>query len=188
MSRNSNGVSVDLAGTAEWSEVVAKVRSALEEKRAAVRSRHARGPPRPDRSDALSWSLIRDKDLMLAEAEQAARLAGDTWVEKLELGLSPPRPETSEAVADPMPFQNPYMVSHPPLLYLGYVGLAVPFAFAMGSLLSVATEERWIVATRRSTSSPGRRSASASSWVRTGRISRSAGAATTPGTPSRTQP
>src|SRR5919204_6253540 len=28
--------------------------------------------------------------------------------------------------------QNPYMAIHPPLLYLGYVGLTVPFAFAMG--------------------------------------------------------
>src|SRR5207253_1880209 len=31
--------------------------------------------------------------------------------------------------------QNPYMLAHPPLLYLGYVGLTVPFAFAMGALL-----------------------------------------------------
>ena len=45
--------------------------------------------------------------------------------------------------------QNPYMVAHPPLLYLGYVGLAVPFAFAMGALLAGRTDERWIVATRR---------------------------------------
>jgi cytochrome c-type biogenesis protein CcmF len=45
--------------------------------------------------------------------------------------------------------QNPYMLAHPPLLYLGYVGLTVPFAFAMGALLSGKTDERWIVATRR---------------------------------------
>ncbi len=45
--------------------------------------------------------------------------------------------------------QNPYMMSHPPMLYLGYVGLSVPFAFAMGALLSGRTDERWIVATRR---------------------------------------
>jgi cytochrome c-type biogenesis protein CcmF len=41
------------------------------------------------------------------------------------------------------------MVAHPPMLYLGYVGLAIPFAFAMGALLSGRTDERWIVATRR---------------------------------------
>jgi cytochrome c-type biogenesis protein CcmF len=45
--------------------------------------------------------------------------------------------------------QNPYMLAHPPMLYLGYVGLTVPFAFAMGALLSGRTDERWIVATRR---------------------------------------
>ena len=45
--------------------------------------------------------------------------------------------------------QNPYMLAHPPLLYLGYVGLSIPFAFAMGALLSRRTDERWIVATRR---------------------------------------
>jgi cytochrome c-type biogenesis protein CcmF len=45
--------------------------------------------------------------------------------------------------------QNPYMMAHPPLLYLGYVGLTVPFAFAIGALLARRTDERWIVATRR---------------------------------------
>ncbi len=45
--------------------------------------------------------------------------------------------------------QNPYMLAHPPMLYLGYVGLTVPFAFAMGALLSGRTDERWIVVTRR---------------------------------------
>ena len=45
--------------------------------------------------------------------------------------------------------QNPYMVAHPPFLYLGYVGLTVPFAFAMGALLAGRADERWIVATRR---------------------------------------
>ena len=32
--------------------------------------------------------------------------------------------------------QNPYMVAHPPMLYLGYVGLSIPFAFAAGAMLS----------------------------------------------------
>jgi cytochrome c-type biogenesis protein CcmF len=45
--------------------------------------------------------------------------------------------------------QNPYMLAHPPLLYLGYVGLAIPWAFAMGALLAGQTDERWIVVTRR---------------------------------------
>src|SRR3954467_4646047 len=45
--------------------------------------------------------------------------------------------------------QNPYMMIHPPLLYLGYVGLTIPFAFAAGALLSGRTDERWTVVTRR---------------------------------------
>ncbi len=61
--------------------------------------------------------------------------------------------ETQPAPADGLglnpSLQNPYMVAHPPMLYLGYVGLTVPFAFAVGALLSGRTDERWIVATRR---------------------------------------
>ena len=45
--------------------------------------------------------------------------------------------------------QNPYMMIHPPMLYLGYVGLTIPFAFAMAALASRRTDERWIVASRR---------------------------------------
>jgi cytochrome c-type biogenesis protein CcmF len=45
--------------------------------------------------------------------------------------------------------QNPYMMIHPPMLYLGYVGLTIPFAFAMAALASRRLDERWIVATRR---------------------------------------
>ena len=58
----------------------------------------------------------------------------------------PAPPEGNGMVAS---LQNPYMLAHPPMLYLGYVGLAVPWAFAMGALLSRRTDERWIVATRR---------------------------------------
>src|SRR5579863_2334229 len=41
------------------------------------------------------------------------------------------------------------MVIHPPILYLGYVGFAVPFAFAMGSLITKQRGEAWIHTTRR---------------------------------------
>ncbi len=45
--------------------------------------------------------------------------------------------------------QNPYMVAHPPTLYLGYVGLAVPFAFCMAALLARRADAQWIDTTRR---------------------------------------
>jgi len=41
------------------------------------------------------------------------------------------------------------MAIHPPLLYLGYVGMTVPFAFAIGALLSGRLDAAWIRATRR---------------------------------------
>jgi cytochrome c-type biogenesis protein CcmF len=45
--------------------------------------------------------------------------------------------------------QNPYMLAHPPMLYLGFVGLTMPFAFAMGALAARRSDELWIVVTRR---------------------------------------
>lgn len=41
------------------------------------------------------------------------------------------------------------MAVHPPLLYLGYVGMTVPFAFAVGALLSGRLDDAWIRMTRR---------------------------------------
>jgi cytochrome c-type biogenesis protein CcmF len=41
------------------------------------------------------------------------------------------------------------MVIHPPMLYLGYVGFTVPFAFAMGSLITKQPGDAWIHTTRR---------------------------------------
>jgi len=41
------------------------------------------------------------------------------------------------------------MVIHPPMLYLGYVGFTVPFAFAMGSLITKQPGDNWIHTTRR---------------------------------------
>jgi cytochrome c-type biogenesis protein CcmF len=45
--------------------------------------------------------------------------------------------------------QNPYMVIHPPVLYLGYVSLAVPFAFAMAALATGRLDTEWITSVRR---------------------------------------
>jgi cytochrome c-type biogenesis protein CcmF len=41
------------------------------------------------------------------------------------------------------------MVIHPPMLYLGYVGFSVPFAFALGALMMRYPGEKWIQITRR---------------------------------------
>jgi len=45
--------------------------------------------------------------------------------------------------------QYPAMAIHPPMLYLGYVGFAVPFAFAIASLITRQPGDAWIHTTRR---------------------------------------
>jgi cytochrome c-type biogenesis protein CcmF len=45
--------------------------------------------------------------------------------------------------------QYPEMVIHPPMLYLGYVGTTIPFAFALGALIMKYPGDKWIHTTRR---------------------------------------
>jgi len=45
-------------------------------------------------------------------------------------------------------------VIHPPMLYLGYVGMVVPFAFAMSALITRQLGDNWIRTTRRWTMVP----------------------------------
>lgn len=44
--------------------------------------------------------------------------------------------------------QHPVMIIHPPMLYTGYVALTVPFAFAIGALVSRRIDAAWIRSTR----------------------------------------
>ena len=44
--------------------------------------------------------------------------------------------------------QSPGMVIHPPLLYTGFVGFSIPFAFAMAALLSGRLDDAWFTSTR----------------------------------------
>jgi cytochrome c-type biogenesis protein CcmF len=45
--------------------------------------------------------------------------------------------------------QNPGMMIHPPMLYLGYISLTIPFAFAIAALLSRSLDAGWIHAIRK---------------------------------------
>ncbi len=45
--------------------------------------------------------------------------------------------------------QNPGMAAHPPMLYLGLVATAVPFAFAIGALITRQLDAQWLGAVRR---------------------------------------
>ena len=50
---------------------------------------------------------------------------------------------------NPLLQDNALMAVHPPMLYLGYVGFTVPFAFAVASLALGRTDENWLAETRR---------------------------------------
>ena len=45
--------------------------------------------------------------------------------------------------------QSPGMMIHPPLLYTGFVGFSIPFAFAVAALVSGRLNDPWFTATRR---------------------------------------
>jgi cytochrome c-type biogenesis protein CcmF len=49
---------------------------------------------------------------------------------------------------------HPFMGLHPPLLYLGYTGMAIPFAFGMAALITRRTDEAWLGVVRRWTLVP----------------------------------
>jgi cytochrome c-type biogenesis protein CcmF len=60
-----------------------------------------------------------------------------------------PGPVAADGAGLNVLLQYPEMVIHPPMLYLGYVGFAVPFAFALGALMMRYPGEKWIHITRR---------------------------------------
>ena len=45
--------------------------------------------------------------------------------------------------------RHPGMIIHPPMLYLGFVGFTIPYAFAMAALITNRLDDRWIQTTRR---------------------------------------
>jgi cytochrome c-type biogenesis protein CcmF len=50
---------------------------------------------------------------------------------------------------NPLLQNHPLVAFHPPMLYLGFVGFTIPFAFAIGSLITGRLGEGWLVETRR---------------------------------------
>ncbi|MGQ0521650.1 MAG: heme lyase CcmF/NrfE family subunit [Actinomycetota bacterium] len=73
----------------------------------------------------------------------------------LMLGPANPFREVAGAIpadgAGPNPLlqNHPLMAFHPPVLYLGYVGFTIPFAFAIAALATGRLGEGWLVETRR---------------------------------------
>jgi len=100
------------------------------------------------------------------------------------LRLNPPAPDGSDL--NPL-LQDPGMVIHPPMLYMGYVGFSVAFAFAIAALLGGRLDATWRAGRGRGRSPRGRSSPSASRSAAGGRTTSSAGAAGGSGIRSRTR-
>jgi cytochrome c-type biogenesis protein CcmF len=62
---------------------------------------------------------------------------------------TPPGPTPSDGIGLNPLLQHPSMMIHPPMLYSGYVAMTVPFAFAIGALITRRLDAEWIRSTRR---------------------------------------
>lgn len=72
---------------------------------------------------------------------------GNPWARVSPVPLDGPGP-------NPLLQDHPLMAIHPPLLYLGFVGLAVPFALTVDALVRGALDDGWLRMTRRWTLGP----------------------------------
>ena len=66
---------------------------------------------------------------------------------KATAGLVPP----DGLGPNPLLQNHVLMAIHPPMLYLGYVGMTIPFAFAIAALITGRVGEGWLLETRRAT-------------------------------------
>ncbi len=115
----------------------------------------------------LAVLFNRRKNRQLMPYVIAMLMATGTFFAAITFFAANPFGELSVTTASgPQPFQpvdgrglNPLlqyhsMIIHPPMLYLGYVGFAVPFAFAMAALITKQLGDNWIRVTRHWTMVP----------------------------------
>jgi cytochrome c-type biogenesis protein CcmF len=115
----------------------------------------------------LAILLNRHKNRQLMPYVVAALMGTGVFFSSLVLFIANPFQELSlSTAAGTQPFTPPdgnglnpvlqyhSMVIHPPMLYLGYVGMVVPFAFAMAALITRQLGDNWIRTTRRWTMVP----------------------------------
>ncbi len=103
---------------------------------------------------AVATFLHRDRDNAMFPVALGTMMVVSTFFLALLMGPANPFKAMFPIPADgpgPNPLlQNHWLMGvHPPLLYLGYVGMTVPFAFAVGALVTKQTDDRWLRITRR---------------------------------------
>ncbi len=90
----------------------------------------------------VGWALVT---LFAISAFFFALMAGPANPFRPVAGAAPP----DGAGGNPLLQNHVLMAFHPPVLYLGYVGFSVPFAFAVAALVTGRVGEGWLLETRR---------------------------------------
>ena len=94
-------VTINATGLSEWSELADAVTHALGQARQASVSRELVVRLCVTGATPLAWRMRRDADLLMTEAEERSARIGATWIEKLEIGATPPGAEAT-ASTDPL--------------------------------------------------------------------------------------
>src|SRR5437588_1472318 len=102
---------------------------------------------------SLILFLARRRAREIAPYATAVLLGFGTFFTSLAVFFANPfatsaRPPAEGAGLDPL-LLHPSMMIHPPMLYSGYTLLTIPFAFAVGALVTGRLGAEWIAVTRR---------------------------------------
>ena len=104
---------------------------------------------------ALTWRFRAKADDPLVAWATLTGLLVAVFFFGLMLGPADPFRSVAGAIPadgpgpNPLLQNHPLMAVHPPMLYLGYVGFTIPFAFAIAALVTGRVGEGWLVETRR---------------------------------------
>lgn len=95
-------VSVDLAGADDWRSAMERIETALGIARDRIRAPHMVARLQLSGQTAVAWKLRRDRDLLLAEAEQRAEGLGRAWIEKIDIATEAQSQTNTTMTADPL--------------------------------------------------------------------------------------
>jgi DNA repair exonuclease SbcCD nuclease subunit len=94
-------VGVDASGAASWSDLAARIETALGDAASKSASDHIIARLAVSGATSLAWNIRRDADLLRTEAESRAEAIGNVWIEKLETDCRRPAIDAVES-ADPV--------------------------------------------------------------------------------------